>query len=248
MADYTNRFSGKAEDYNKYRPKYPEELKTLLVEKLGLTPEKLIADIGSGTGISSEIFLDNGNMVFAVEPNEEMRIMAEQTMDLEENFVSVDGTAENTGLNNKSIDLIFSGTAFHWFDIEKTKKEFHRILKDNGNIVIAWNNRDLEDDFQKSIESVFNKYLPKLEKVEEQKFGKGIEEFFAPQKPHYELLKYSQNFSFEDLLGRLRSSSYFPEEGSEVYLKIVEEVYQIFNEFQKDERINFNYKTQVFWV
>lgn len=241
-------FSGKAEDYNKYRPKYPELLKEIITKKLNLASDKIVADIGSGTGISSEIFIDNGNLVFAIEPNEDMREIAEINFDFEENFVSVEGTAENTGLNDDSIDLIFVGTAFHWFDLEQAKTEFHRILKKDGHIVIAWNNRDLSDEFQQKLDDIFYKHFTKPTKVEPQKLGDGVKTFFAPKKFKQEETTFVQQLSFENLMGRLRSTSYFPEEDDKNFSKLVEEIYELFNKFQKDELIDFKYKTQIYWI
>lgn len=248
MSEYTGRFSQKADDYNKYRPKYPEELRELLVNELNLTPEKLVADIGSGTGISSEIFLDCGNMVFAVEPNEAMREMAEQNFDLEENFVSVNGTAENTELNDGSIDLIFSGTAFHWFDLEKTKKEFYRILKPGGNIMISWISRDMDDELQQETEAVFNKYTEDITSVEKQKDGYKVEEFFAPKKVQHRTFPHSQTFEWEQFLGRLRSSSYYPEESDKDFDAITADMKAVFEKFEENGTVEFKYKTEVYWV
>ena len=78
--DSTTLFSGRAENYIKYRPTYPPELLSLLSMRCGLTPNSIISDIGSGTGILTEAFLKKGNPVFAVEPNAEMRSGAEKLL------------------------------------------------------------------------------------------------------------------------------------------------------------------------
>lgn len=67
------RFSNHSEDYQKYRPGYPEAIVTYLEQNIGLDRSKLIADIGSGTGIFTELLLKKGYKVSAVEPNKEMR-------------------------------------------------------------------------------------------------------------------------------------------------------------------------------
>ena len=134
--DTLNRFSNRVENYIKYRPDYPNEVIAFLkIQKL-LTAESVIADIGSGTGISTELFLKQGNVVAGVEPNKEMREAGERLLKKYSNFKSIDATAENTTLENKSIDLVIAGQAFHWFDKEKSKKEFQRILKPNGTVVL----------------------------------------------------------------------------------------------------------------
>jgi ubiquinone/menaquinone biosynthesis C-methylase UbiE len=132
MEDSTKRFSNRVENYVKYRPHYPQEIINFLSEEIGLNSEKTIADIGSGTGISAELFLENGNKVYGIEPNKEMREAAEIYLEKYKYFISVNGTAEDTLLENDSMDIVLAGQAFHWFDVEKAKKEFKRILKGRG--------------------------------------------------------------------------------------------------------------------
>src|SRR5262249_43298352 len=149
MSDSTTRFSDRVEDYVKYRPHYPETVIEYLRSTYGLTSGWDIADIGSGTGISTELFLRNGNRVYGIEPNREMREKAEQLLAgyAERrgaegadgaaaegvaaagaaagggNFISIDGTAEVTGLPDDSVDMIVAGQAFHWFDPKKSRVE-----------------------------------------------------------------------------------------------------------------------------
>ena len=71
MMDATQRFSSRIENYRKYRPGYPSAMLETLRREYQLTAGQRIADIGSGTGLLTELFLQNGNVVFAVEPNRE---------------------------------------------------------------------------------------------------------------------------------------------------------------------------------
>ena len=125
-ADPTKRFSDRVENYVKYRPGYPPALLDCLRQVCGLTPAAVIADVGSGTGILSELFLKNGTPVFAVEPNDDMRQAAELRLGHYPNFASVAGTAETTMLSDRSVDLVTAGQAFHWFDVSQAKAEFAR--------------------------------------------------------------------------------------------------------------------------
>lgn len=127
----TERFNNRVDNYTLYRPHYPKEIIPFLKKEIGLTEHSLIADIGSGTGISSEIFLDNGNMVYAVEPNIEMREAAEKMHKFDKNFISINASAEKTSLKDNSIDVIIAGQAFHWFDKTLAKNEFKRIVTDS---------------------------------------------------------------------------------------------------------------------
>src|SRR5438128_9575556 len=139
--DPVKRFSNRVEAYSKYRPGYPSAIIDFLTAQCGLSRNSIIADVGSGTGILSELFLKNGNQVFGVEPNREMREAGKRILADYSNFKSVEGSAESTSLPDKSVDFITAAQAFHWFDHERTRTEFARILKPNGWIILLWNER-----------------------------------------------------------------------------------------------------------
>ncbi len=139
MLDSTKRFSNRVEDYIKYRPSYPPDVIGLLEVECGLTPASVITDVGSGTGILSELFLKHGNRVFGVEPNREMRAAGDKLLAKYSNFSSIDGAAEATTMVNTSVDFITAGQAFHWFDRQRSRAEFERILKPGGWVVLIWN-------------------------------------------------------------------------------------------------------------
>ena len=136
MLDPTKRFSNRVDNYLKYRPRYPAEIIPLVKRECGLTPDSIIADVGSGTGFLTELFLRHGNRVFGVEPNAEMRAAGEQLLATYPNFTSIDGTAESTTLADASVDFVTAGQAFHWFDRAPAGCEFLRVLKENGWVVI----------------------------------------------------------------------------------------------------------------
>src|ERR1044071_9277855 len=97
-ADPTQRFSNRVDNYVRYRPDYPKEVLQLFRDEMGLTADSIVADIGSGTGISARLFLENGNRVFGVEPNAPMREAAEEYLRSLPNFQSIDGTSTATTL------------------------------------------------------------------------------------------------------------------------------------------------------
>ena len=142
--DSTKRFSNRVEYYIKYRPKYPQAVIEALRKECSLESSSVIADIGSGTGFLSELFLRNKNSVYAVEPNREMREAAEKLIPKVSNFVSVNGSAEATTLDSHSIDFIAAGQAFHWFDVEKSRSEFTRILQPEAWVALIWNDRRID--------------------------------------------------------------------------------------------------------
>src|SRR6266704_3952779 len=139
--DPTQRFSNRVENYLRYRPRYPAEILDALKAECGLQVTSLIADVGSGTGFLAEMFLSNGNQVFGIEPNREMREAGEQLLGSYSKFTSVAATAEATTLPEASVDFVTAGQAFHWFDRGRCREEFGRILRPGGWVVLVWNDR-----------------------------------------------------------------------------------------------------------
>jgi SAM-dependent methyltransferase len=135
------RFSDRVDDYVRGRPGYPDELYGALVATTGLAPGARVADLGSGTGLSSEPLVERGFEVYAVEPNEPMRRAAENRLGARPGFHSVAGSAEATGLAPASIDLAVAFQAFHWFDVARTRAELERILVPGGSVALVWNAR-----------------------------------------------------------------------------------------------------------
>src|SRR5882724_9726235 len=142
--DATQRFSSRVDNYVRYRPGYPSEVLELLKAECGLKPNTVIADIASGTGILTRMLLENGNPVFGVEPNPEMRKAGEQLLTGYPGFTSVAGGAEATTLDDHSVDIITAAQAAHWFDRERARSEFVRILVPGGWTVLLWNERDTD--------------------------------------------------------------------------------------------------------
>src|SRR5215831_7985873 len=141
----TQRFSNRVADYVRYRPGYPAEVLPLLQAWCGLRPEHAIADVGSGSGLLSKLFLDFGNTVYGVEPNAEMRAAGEEFLRGYANFKSTAASAEATTLPSDTVDFVAAGQAFHWFKQPAAREEFHRLLKAGGRAIIVWNERLIED-------------------------------------------------------------------------------------------------------
>ena len=249
MSDSTKRFSSRVENYVKYRPGYPPAIIELLRRKCGLTSASKIADIGSGTGILTEMFLKNGNQVFAVEPNQEMREAAERLLGGHEGFSSVIGTAEATTLAPQSVDLIVAGQAFHWFDRTKARIEFARILKPSGWVVLIWNDRKTASTpLLKAYEDLLQLCSVDYRAVDHKQIDANtIGQFFAPAKFELSVFENQQVFNFDGLKGRLLSSSYAPEPGHPKYEPMLESLDAIFNEHANDGRVAFEYDTLVYY-
>jgi len=241
--DPKERFSSRVENYIKYRPKYPQEVIRFLKKKEILLSDSIIADIGSGTGILSELFLKNGNNVYGVEPNKDMRNAAENLLKDYSNFISINGSAEKTGLKENSIDLITAGQAFHWFDVKKTREEFRRIIKPTGYIVLIWNNRrKTAPGFPSESEHLLLKYGKDYKEV--QKTEKNIESFFQFEK---EFFYNFQDLNLEEYKGRILSASYIPLEDDPNYEKMITDFENLFKKYQQNGLIRLEYDTEIYY-
>ncbi|MDP8206308.1 MAG: class I SAM-dependent methyltransferase [Candidatus Electryonea clarkiae] len=247
----TSRFSDRVKNYVRYRPGYPKEIIEFLVSDLGLTSDHVIADIGSGTGIFTNILLDNGNIVYAVEPNREMRDAAEKLLLQYDDFRSVSGTAEDTLIPDSSIDFITVAQAFHWFDIEKAGIEFKRILKPGGTIMLVWNKRRTDDShFAGDYERLINKFGTDYNKVDHRNFHRSdvISSFYADNGYNEKDFYNFQEFDFDGLSGRLVSSSYIPDPQHPAYLPMIQELKDLFDKYKSEEgMVKIDYDTVLFW-
>lgn len=247
--DSTKRFSDRVENYSKYRPKYPKEIIQKLQDKKILTKQKIIADIGSGTGIFSQLLLDAGCKVIGIEPNKEMRVASQKILKNYKHFTSVNGQAENTTLQKNSIDVITSAQAFHWFDLKETRKEFLRILKPAGYLIIIWNERLINEiPFQKDYDSLLKSYCPDYNTPSSQKVTlEQIQEFFGNKNLELFICSNFQVLNFESFKGRLESSSYCLTKADSKYRILMKELRKLFDKYQKKGQVTLEYKTKMYF-
>lgn len=248
MKKSTERFTQTVSAYEKYRPNYPPQVLVTLIQECNLTDKNIIADIGSGTGLLTKLLLDNGNTVYGVEPNHAMRKAAERYLESYQRFISIDGTAENTTLSSQSIDLITVGTAFHWFNAEKTKKEFQRILQPNGWVLLVWNVRDEKSELIKQYDKLITVYGTDYSQTAASTFDKtATEEFFAPNSMHVKSFNHSQRFDWEGFQGRLFSASYCPTPDNPNFSPMMEQLKNIFDQYQTAGYVDFRYVTKLYY-
>lgn len=244
--DNTSLFSGRVQNYIKYRPTYPPALIDLLVEKCGLTSSSVIADVGSGTGILTEMFLKHGNPVFAVEPNAEMRSAAEQLLGRYPNFTSVGAGAEATTIRSQSVDFVTAAQAFHWFDQAAARAEFIRILRPRGWVALIWNLPRIESLFEKDYDEFWRNDLRGSHEARDQ-FETLVEHFFAATRYERVTLEgVSQIMDREQLAGRILSSSAALQPGETDYETFIQKVHGIFDRRQQNGRVTLRYNTEVF--
>jgi ubiquinone/menaquinone biosynthesis C-methylase UbiE len=248
VSDPLTRFSNRSDNYAKFRPGYPTGVLEILKSHCGLTETSVIADVGSGTGILTELFLQNGNSVLAIEPNDAMRLAAERLLKRYEKFRSINAAAEATTLETESVDFVTAAQAFHWFDRARAKREFARVLKPGGWVVLIWNERRLDSTaFLRAYEDLLLRYGTDYEKVRHENVTSDIAEFFSPERFEVQSLENAQHFDFEALKGRLLSSSYAPDRDHRNFGPMLQELEGIFNANQKDGIVSFEYETKVYY-
>jgi ubiquinone/menaquinone biosynthesis C-methylase UbiE len=244
----TARFSDRVENYVRYRPGYPPEVLDLLRSECGLRPSHIIADIASGTGVFTGLLLENGNSVFAVEPNAEMREMGLRQLDTYDRLVWVAGTAEETTLRSASVDFVTAAQAAHWFDLPRARAEFARLLRPEGWCVLIWNERrTATTPFLRDYEQLLLTYGTDYEEVRHERTTAMIHEFFAPAPHRERVFSLRQQFDHEGAAGRLLSSSYAPLEGHPSHAPMMHELQRIFRAHARDNKVEFEYKTCVYY-
>ena len=249
FADAKQRFSNRVTDYLRYRPGYPPALLDLLRAECGLCPDQRIADIGSGTGLLSKLFLDNGHRVFGVEPNEEMRAAGEQFLRDYQGFSSINGSAEATTLPPQAVDFITAGQAFHWFNAELAGREFRRILKPAGWVVVVWQDRRMEDTpFAADYEDLLERFAVDYKRVKDAYPEKEkIRTFFAFGSFQTCDLPNHQVFDWEGLCGRLRSSSFAPTESHANFAPMMVQLRKIFDQHHENGSVRMDYFARVYF-
>ena len=243
----TQRFSDRVENYVKYRPTYPPQILDFMRAQLGLNKDSVIVDVGSGTGISSELFLSNGNTVYGVEPNASMREAAELELKKYPRFRSQNGSAEATGLPSGIADFVIAAQAFHWFQLEQTKKEFRRLLKPKGRILLLWNDRITSGfRFAEAYENFIHHFALDYKQVthknvQDHHMRELLGEFQIQHFSNY------QEFDFDGLLGRVLSTSYMPNTDHPGFADMKEALNTLFTRHARDGRVRIEYDTQLIY-
>lgn len=249
MKDPTQRFSSRAENYRKYRPSYPRAVVGALRDDCGLISESAIADIGSGTGLLTELFLENGNAVYAVEPNPEMRAEGERFLRRYSRFRSVDGRAEASSLADRSVDFVVAGQSFHWFDRGLAQKEFARILRPAGWAMLAWNHsKPQPESFLQKYERLRVQYATDQALLNmEQRDADAAADLFGPRGFRSRTFSNPDRLDYPAVLGRLLSLSFTPEPGHPNHETMLAELAELFRAHEAQGTVEVSYMTTMYY-
>jgi len=245
--DSKERFTNRVDDYVRFRPGYPPEVTGVLRDECGLTSASVIADIGSGTGLLTQLFLENGNLVYGVEPNAAMRHAGEEVLKKYSRFRSVAGSAESTTLPEASAGFVVAGQAFHWFDRAAAFREFVRILKPQGWVALIWNERNLDGSpFMLEYDRILRRHGPGYPGNRHAYAGSGkLGDFFASSDARSREFDNPQVLGWEGIKGRLMSASYAPQPGEPQHDSMIEDLKKAFAANQTDNRVTMFYRAMI---
>lgn len=235
-----DKFNGMGKVYSKYRPSYPLNFVDYLFTDVGMSQSSIIADVGSGTGILTRQLLEKGSKVYGIEPNADMRVIAETNLNNFPGFTSVSGSAENTTIDDNSVDYITVAQAFHWFDREKFKKECQRILKPEGKVILVWNTRDNENELVIESYEVNRKYCPNFKGFSDGMYGKTNNDDFSDFfNGEYETKVFLNNliFDMDGFIGRNLSASYALKSNDAQYNDYVNELKKIYEKYSNNGQL-----------
>ncbi len=244
-----NRFSKTIEFYHRYRPGYPQALLELMRAEMAFTTAAIVADIGAGTGKLTELFLEHGNPVFAVEPNDAMRGYAEKLLGRRANFMNRKGDAARTGLAAESVDVVTVAQAFHWFEPSATRAEFQRILKPGGWVLLIWNKRiDERSAFMQAYNQFLETHSTDYQDINLRKIDQpAIDAFFEGKPARYNSFEHAQQFDLDGLIGRYRSCSYAYTPSHPDYGVAIETLEKLFERHQENGQLDMYYRTEVYY-
>ncbi len=245
--DPTQRFSNRVEDYARYRPGYPPEVLQTLRRECGLAPASVIADIGCGTGILSHLLCEAGNRVFGVEPNAAMLNAAREYLKRCAGFTAILAPAESTTLAAVSVDFVTAAQAFHWFDPVVTRREFVRILKPRGWVVLLWNERVNNTPFNLGYEQLLVRFGVDYHKVQPLWNKNSLPDFFAPAGFRKAIFDNPQFLDRNALTGRILSASYMPHRGHPNYAPMLGAIDNLFDEYQNGGQVRLEQETRMFY-
>ena len=242
-----HKFDKKGEIYSKARPSYPDELFAYLKEQKLILESTVAADIGSGTGIFTEELCPYVSKIFAIEPNDDMRSVAEGKYAVHNNIISVNSSAEDTKLDDKSVDFITVAQAFHWFDRQSFKTECRRILKDGGKILLVWNDRDTGSELIRVNYDINRRFCPNFKGSSNGiDFSKdAFKDFFEGD---FDMVQFRNDLIYDEnaFVSRSLSSSYAPKPGEEKYDGYIAELQELFKKHSQNDTIPYPYITRCY--
>jgi SAM-dependent methyltransferase len=247
--DPRQRFSTLVDDYASYRPSYPVEAWQWIESATGMGPHTVACDLGSGTGIATRALLERCARVFAVEPNAEMRASAERALAHAAGFVSVDGAAEATTLPDGCVDVVLAAQAFHWFQLDRARRELRRILKPGGFLALLWNERLVDaSPFLVGLEALLLAWCPEYTQIchKSSMPESKVAELYGQGGYQGRRFENRQDLDWSGLRGRVRSYSYVPAAGQSGHEAFYQALRALYERHHSGGLVTIGYSTRTY--
>jgi ubiquinone/menaquinone biosynthesis C-methylase UbiE len=233
------RFTTRAAAYAQHRPGYPPGVFHFLFENLQV-PELIVADIGAGTGISSTLLASLVARVIAIEPNAQMRSRAQALANVEWH----EGSAEETGLEDKSVDVAAAFQAFHWFDAERAFREFRRIAR--RRVAMVQYERDESRTFSAGFAAMIRPFM--LDDTEALRM-RMLQQFavLCGDGLHRAQVPFVQTLGEAGVIGRIDSSSYLPRDGTAAR-ELRDRARELFSAHERDGLVDMDMTAYVLYA
>lgn len=237
-------FTEKTADYAASRPDYPAALFETLSIVCAPVEGVTVADVGAGTGLLTGGLLKHGYRVVAVEPNLEMRRMADSLLGKLDGYRSVEGCAEAMPFDTASVHLITAAQAFHWFEVEKARGEFLRVLSAQGHVALIWNDRILDDPLHVALDEVFSEFGgAKRGALLAHEDRSNVPRFFGSARPKQFTWPHAHYLDEAGLLSLVFSRSYMPGRNSRDGRAVASRVREVFSRFAADGSVKVGYRS-----
>ncbi|MGN6513839.1 MAG: class I SAM-dependent methyltransferase [Lysobacteraceae bacterium] len=241
----TERFGDRAAEYARHRPGYPAALGAWL-RQTGIGPGP-VADIGAGTGQSARLWRGLGRDVVAIEPNDAMRAAGEAAL-ADAGVAWRKATAEDTTLDAASVGVVSTAQAFHWFDRDRVRAEWRRILRPGGSVVVFWNQRATQrSPFAAAIEALMAEWGRDYAAVAARKPDEAaMRAWFDGGLRAAACFPHVQRLDRAGLRGRLLSSSAMPRPGQPGHAGMLAALDALFDRHAVGGTVALDYDTRAF--
>jgi len=241
-------YSKASSTYASGRPGYPNEIDGWLRDTLGICSNKLVVDLGAGTGKFTARLVQTGAEVIAVEP---VQPMLDELRRSYPSVSAVEGNATRIPLGDESADALFCAQAFHWFASTETLDEIKRVLKPEGIFGLIWNIRDETSDWVAALSRIMMPYEEGTPR-----FHDGIWRSVFPADGFSELqelkFEYAHRGHFDAVVvDRIMSVSFIASQSLSKRKEVERQIRQMVNSYPdlSDETdVRFPYQTLVAWT
>lgn len=159
--DFRKTFDQIPESFDRYRPRYCDELFKEIISVADLNSSKDVLEIGPGTGQATEPILKTGCNYKAIELGEKLTEYMKNKYDTYSNFDIVNADFETYDFGNKTFDLIYSAATIQWIPEEVAFSKVYNLLKPGGILAMFMTRSDEKnsnEELKNKIDEVYKDY------------------------------------------------------------------------------------------